>query len=346
VSKHNWRDHHDILVATVSFFVSCATKNRRKEMDFDTVGLWVGFNLLVVTLLAIDLGVFHRRARAVSIKEAGLWSIFWIALALLFNLGVYFWKGTEVALEFFTGYLLEKSLSVDNLFVFVMIFSAFSVPALYQHRVLFWGVLGALVMRGILIFVGALLLKQFHWIIYVFGAFLIFTGIKMAIHRAEALHPEDNPIVRWVRRFLPMTEDYEGTKFLVRRAGQLLATPLLLVLIVVETTDVVFAVDSIPAVFAVTRDPFIVYTSNVFAILGLRSLYFVLAGAVAKFHYLKLALSGILAFVGVKMVLADLYKIPIALSLSVIAVILGIAALASIQRTRRLASEIVSSRAE
>ena len=315
-------------------------------MGFDTVGLWIGFNLLVVALLAIDLGVFHRRAHAVSIKEAALWSIVWIALALAFNVAVYFWQGAETALEFFTGYLLEKSLSVDNLFVFVLIFSAFKVPALYQHRVLFWGVLGALVMRGLFIVIGAALLEQFHWIIYVFGVFLIFTGIRMATQRDEELHPEQNPIVKWGRRFLPMTSGYEGARFFVRRAGKWLATPLLLVLLVVETTDVVFAVDSIPAIFAITRDPFIVYTSNVFAILGLRALYFVLAGAVAQFHYLKLGLSAILVFVGAKMALTDFYKIPVTLSLGVIAAILSAAMLASMWRARRVKMGSVSSQGE
>ncbi len=315
-------------------------------MSFDMVGLWIGFNLLVIALLAIDLGVFHRRAHAVSIKEAALWSIVWIALALSFNLAVYFWQGAETALEFFTGYLLEKSLSVDNLFVFVLIFSAFKVPALYQHRVLFWGVLGALVMRGLFIVIGAALLEQFHWIIYLFGAFLIFTGIRMAVHRDEGLRPEHNPVVKWARRFLPMTADYEGTRFFVRRAGKLFATPLLLVLLVVETTDVVFAVDSIPAIFAITRDPFIVYTSNVFAILGLRALYFVLAGAVAQFYYLKLGLSAILVFVGAKMALIEVYKIPVAFSLSVIATILIAAVLASLWRARRIKPGSVSAQGE
>jgi tellurite resistance protein TerC len=259
----------------------------------------------------------------------------WIALALTFNVGVYFWRGSEIAFEFLAGYLIEKSLSVDNIFVFVLIFAAFNVPATSQHRVLFWGVLGALVMRGALILVGAILLKQFHWITYLFGAFLIFTGVKMALQRNEASHPEKNPLINLVRRFVPLTHHYDGDKFFVRHAGKLLATPLLLVLFVVESTDLVFAVDSIPAIFAVTQDPFIVYTSNVFAILGLRSLYFVFASVVNKFYYLKLGLSAILAFVGVKMVLVDVYKIPITLSLSVIALILVIAMIASWVRARR-----------
>jgi tellurite resistance protein TerC len=333
-------------VAVSFFYFRGGKRQKGKIMSFDTVGLWIGFNLLVVALLAIDLGVFHRRAHVVSIKEATLWSIIWIALALSFNLAVYFWQGSETALEFFTGYLLEKSLSVDNLFVFVLIFAAFQVPALYQHRVLFWGVLGALVMRGLFIVIGAALLEQFHWIIYVFGVFLIFTGIRMATHRDEELHPEQNPVVQWVRRFLPMTTGYEETRFVVRRAGKVLGTPLLLVLLVVETTDVVFAVDSIPAIFAITRDPFIVYTSNVFAILGLRALYFVLAGAVAKFYYLKVGLSAILVFVGAKMALSDFYKIPVTLSLGVIATILIAAILASMWRAQRGKAGSVSTQSE
>ena len=297
-------------------------------------------------MLALDLGVFHRKAHVVSIKEATIWSVVWISLALVFNLGLYlFWDqlsptstytNREAALAFFTGYLIEKSLSVDNIFVFVLIFTFFAVPAAYQHRVLFWGILGALIMRGTLIAVGATLLKEFHWIIYVFGAFLIFTGIRMALHRNEKMHPEQNPLVRLLRRVMPVTDNYEGDKFFIRRAGTLMATPLLLVLILVESTDLVFAVDSIPAIFAVTNDPFIVYTSNVFAILGLRSLYFLLAGVVDKFYYLKLGLSAVLVFVGTKMVLVDLYKIPVGASLGVIASILAISVIASLWRAQRL----------
>lgn len=313
-----------------------------------TIWLWIGFNLFVMLMLALDLGVFHRQAHKVSIKEATVWSIVWITLAMLFNLGLYlFWdkaaptnsySNSEAALAFFTGYLIEKSLSVDNIFVFVLIFTFFAVPAIYQHRVLFWGILGALIMRGTLIAVGAVLLKEFHWIIYIFGAFLIFTGIRMALHRNEEMHPEKNPAVKLLRKIMPVTENYEGDHFFIRRAGKLMATPLLLVLLIVESTDLIFAVDSIPAVFAVTNDPFIVYTSNVFAILGLRSLYFLLAGVVDKFHYLKLGLSVVLAFVGTKMVMADLYKIPVGLSLGVIAIILTIAVVASLVRTRRIAN--------
>jgi tellurite resistance protein TerC len=311
----------------------------------DMLWLWVGFNVFVLLMLALDLGVFHRKAHEVSIKEAGIWSVIWISLAFLFNLGIYlFWEtlvpdstytSSQAALAFFTGYLIEKSLSVDNIFVFVLLFTFFAVPAAYQHRVLFWGILGALIMRGALIAVGAALLKEFHWIIYVFGAFLIFTGIRMALHRNEEMHPEQNPLVKLLRKIMPVTDDYEGDRFFIRRAGKLMATPLFLVLVLVESTDLIFAVDSIPAIFAVTQEPFIVYTSNVFAILGLRSLYFLLAGVMDKFHYLKLGLSVILVFVGIKMTIIDLYKIPVGLSLGVIAGILAISVIASLIRASR-----------
>lgn len=311
------------------------------------IWLWVGFNLFVLAMLALDLGVFHRHAHVVSVKEAATWSVVWIGLAMLFNVGLYlFWdrlaptstySNQEAALAFFTGYLIEKSLSVDNIFVFVLIFTYFAVPAAYQHRVLFWGIIGALVMRASLIAVGAALLKEFHWIIYVFGAFLIYTGINMARHRNEELHPEQNPVVRLFRRIMPVADAYEGDRFFVRRAGRWVATPLFLVLLMVESTDLIFAVDSIPAIFAVTNDPFIVYTSNVFAILGLRSLYFVLAGVIHTFQYLKIGLSVVLTFVGVKMLLIDVYKIPTAVSLGVIASILAVAIGASLWQARRTA---------
>ena len=246
----------------------------------------------------------------------------------------------DAALAFLTGYLIEKSLSVDNIFVFILIFSFFAVPAAYQHRVLFWGILGALIMRGILILIGATLLETFHWIIYVFGAFLIFTGIRMARHQDEELKPDQNPIVKFFRRFVPVTENYEGDKFFIRRAGTLFATPLFLVLLVVESTDLVFAVDSIPAIFAVTRDPFIVYTSNVCAILGLRALYFLLANVMHQFQYLKLGLSVVLTFIGVKMVIVDLYHIPVGASLAVVASVLTISIIASLWKTRMEARKI------
>jgi tellurite resistance protein TerC len=321
------------------------TKGEQKMFE-GTIWLWIGFNLFVLLMLALDLGVFHRKAHVISIKEATIWSVVWITLAMVFNLGLYlFWDqisptsnytNNEAALAFFTGYLIEKSLSVDNIFVFVLIFTFFAVPAAYQHRVLFWGIIGALLMRGTLIAVGATLLKEFHWIIYVFGAFLIFTGIRMALHRNEEMHPERNPLIKLIRRIMPVTDSYEGDKFFIRRAGRLIATPLFLVLLLVESTDLIFAVDSIPAIFAVTEDPFIVYTSNVFAILGLRSLYFLLAGVVDKFYYLKLGLSAVLVFVGTKMVMVDLYKIPVGVSLGVIASILAISVIASLWRAQRL----------
>src|SRR5262245_11640832 len=315
-----------------------------------SIWLWAGFILVVVGLLALDLGVFHRDDHAVSTKEAAIWTIVWISLALLFNGAIYlFWdwmmpssasSNSEAALEFLTGYLIEYSLSVDNIFVFVLIFSYFAVPAAYQHRVLFWGILGAIVMRATLILVGAALIERFHWIIYIFGAFLIFTGIRLALQKDEAIHPDDNPLIKLARRIIPVATDYQGRNFFIRRAGMLMATPLFLVLLLVESTDLLFALDSIPAIFAVTTDPFIVFTSNVCAILGLRSLYFLLAGAMDKFHYLKLGLAAILSFVGLKMVLSDIYHIPIALSLLVIVALLGIAIGASLLRTRRIERQI------
>lgn len=310
------------------------------------IGLWIGFNVFVLAMLALDLGVFHRKSHRVSLKEALGWSAAWILLSLLFNAGLYIWRGPEPALQFLTGYLIEKSLSVDNIFVFVLLFSAFSVPAAYQHRVLFWGVLGALSLRGILIAVGAMLLEDFHWVLYIFGAFLIFTGIRMAMHKETEVHPERNPLLKFVRRLVPVTADYEDDRFFVRRTGRVWVTPLLLVLVAVETTDLIFAVDSIPAIFAVTTDAFIVYTSNVFAILGLRSLYFVFANIIDKFYYLRLGLAVILAYVGVKMVVTDLYHIPSALSLLVIAVVLAITIVASVLRARRVSQSVKSPEAE
>ena len=304
-----------------------------------TTLVWIGFNIFVLAMLALDLGIFNRKAHVVSTREAGIWVAVWVTLALIFGVGLYFFRGAEPALQYFTGYVIEYSLSMDNIFVFVLIFTYFAVPATYQHRVLFWGILGALIMRGAMIFAGAALIERFHWIIYVFGAFLIFTGIRMATSNNEEVHPERNPLIRLVRRLLPVTEDYEGSHFFVRRNGVRMATPLFVVLVMVESTDLVFAIDSIPAIFAVTTDPFIVYTSNVFAILGLRSLYFVLRGAVDKFHYLKLSLAAVLTFVGTKMVLTDVYKIPIVLSLLVIVSLIGIGVGASLIRDRRLSRQ-------
>jgi tellurite resistance protein TerC len=292
--------------------------------------LWIAFNVFVIGMLALDLGIFHRKAHTVSLKEASVWTVVWIILALVFNLGIYSFWGPQKALEFLTGYVIEKSLSVDNLFVFLMIFHYFATPAIYQHRILFWGIVGALVMRAIFIAAGVALLDAFHWMIYVFGGFLIVTGIKMLFQGDHKLDPGKNPVVRLFRRLTPITKDYSGQHFFVRKDGRLWATPLLLVLVVVETTDVIFAVDSIPAIFAVTRDPFIVYTSNVFAILGLRALYFVLAGVMEMFRYLKVGLSFVLCFVGVKMIVVDFYEIPIGASLAMIAGILSLSILASL----------------
>jgi tellurite resistance protein TerC len=292
--------------------------------------LWVAFNVFVLGMLALDLGVFHRKAHAVSIKEASIWSAVWILLALIFNTGIYFVWGQEKALEFLTGYVIEKSLSVDNLFVFLMIFQYFATPAIYQHRILFWGIVGALVMRAIFIATGAALLENFHWMIYVFGAFLIITGIRMLLQGDEKLEPNKNPVVRLFQRWIPIVNDYQDQHFFVRKAGKIHATLLMLVLVVVETTDVIFAVDSIPAIFAITRDPFIVYTSNVFAILGLRALYFMLAGVMEMFIYLKVGLSFVLCFVGAKMLAVDFYKIPIGISLGVVGGILVLSVVVSL----------------
>lgn len=298
-----------------------------------TVGnpaLWIGFTVLVLGLLALDLGVFHRTSHAVGFREALGWSVFWIALALSFNVGVYYWFGSRVALEFLTGYLIEKALSVDNVFVFLVIFSYFAVPAAYQHKVLFYGILGALVMRAVFIVAGATLLATFHWTIYVFGGALLLLGLKMLFQRDTEVHPERNPLFRLFHRLVPATDGYRGPRFVVWENGRWLATPLLLVLIAVETTDVVFAVDSIPAIFAITRDPFIVYTSNIFAILGLRALFFLLAGTISNLRYLKTGLALVLCFVGVKMLASDVYKVPITASLAVVASLIGGAVVASL----------------
>lgn len=297
----------------------------------DNLWLWIGFNAFVLLMLALDLGVFHRKAHVVTFKESIAWTVAWVTLALVFNLGIAHYMGNEKGLEFFTGYVIEKSLSVDNVFVFALLFSYFAVPPIYQHKVLFWGILGALVMRAVMIFLGAALIAKFAWIIYVFGAFLILTGIKMIVKREEEIHPERNPLVRWFKKLMPVTNDYRGDRFFVRENGIRMATPLFVVLLLVEFSDLIFAVDSIPAIFAVTKDPFIVYTSNVFAILGLRSLYFALAGVLDKFHYLKIGLGFVLSFVGVKMLLAhSAWKIDTHISLGVIVVILAASVVASL----------------
>jgi tellurite resistance protein TerC len=302
--------------------------------------MWVGFNAFVLAMLALDLGVFHRKAHEVSIREAGAWSLLWITLALAFNYVIYRSMGAEVGLQFLTGYLIEKALSVDNIFVFVLIFSYFQVPSRYQHRVLFWGVLGALLMRGAMIGAGAALIEKYEWVIYIFGAFLVFTGVRMSMQKEMDIRPESNPVIRLVKRFMPVTNHYHGQSFVVRETvgGRLrrVATPLLVVLVLVETTDLIFAVDSIPAIFAITTDPFIVYTSNVFAILGLRALYFLLAGVIHRFHYLKLGLSVVLVFVGVKMLVTYFdYHVPIGLSLAVIGGVLLLAVVASLVFPKR-----------
>ncbi len=296
----------------------------------DMTWFWVGFNVFVLAMLALDLGVFHRKAHEVKFKEAMAWTIVWIVLALAFNVAVYRWWGPEVGLQFLTGYLIEKSLSVDNVFVFLLIFTYFKVPAKYQHEVLFWGIIGALVFRAIFISVGITLLEHFHWLIYVFGAFLVFTGIKLAMEKDKEIHPERNLVLKFFRRVMPVTDQYQGGKFFIRKDSRIWATPLFVVLLVVETTDVIFAVDSIPAILAITKDPFIVYTSNVFAILGLRALYFVLAGVMEKFHHLHYGLAAILGFVGLKMLISEVYKIPVGISLGFIASALVLSVAASL----------------
>ena len=286
-------------------------------------------------MLVLDLGVFHRRAHTVKFREALAWSMVWIALAVIFAVVVFFWHGRTPALEFVTGYVIELSLSVDNLFVFLLIFRFFRVPPLHQHKVLFWGILGALIMRAVFIAAGVGLIQRFHWIIYVFGAFLVYSGIKLFFQEEAEIHPEKNPVLRLFRRFVPVTKDYEGNKFFVRRPG-LYATPLFVVLLVVETTDLLFAVDSIPAILAITRDAFIVYTSNVFAILGLRSMYFALAGMMEMFRYLHYGLSLVLVFVGAKMLLSHYLEIPTPVALVAVAGVLAISVIASVANPKKV----------
>jgi tellurite resistance protein TerC len=291
-------------------------------METDLI-FWGIFNLFVLLMLALDLGVFHRKSHEVGVKEAIIWTIVWFFLAMVFNVILFFWRGQQQAMEFFTGYLVEKALSVDNIFVFIMIFSYFKVPTQYQHKVLFWGIIGALILRVIFIFAGVALIEKFHFTIYVFGALLIYTGYKMFSHNNTTIDPEKNPVIRFFKRFMPVTPALEGDKFFVKIDGKRFATPLFLVLILIETSDLIFAVDSIPAILAITQDQFIVYTSNVFAILGLRSLYFALAGIVHRFWLLSYGLAIVLIFVGMKMLLIDVYKIPIELSLIFIALIIA-----------------------
>ena len=295
-----------------------------------TPAMWAGFIAFVLALLALDLGVFHRTAHAVTVKEAAIWSAVWVGLALSFNALVLHWFGPERGLEFLTGYLIEKALAVDNIFVFYAIFAYFAVPAAYQHRVLFWGVLGALVMRAIFIFAGAVLLANFHWVMYVFGGILVYTAIRLLTMPDDGIHPESNPAYRLLRRFIPAVSEYHGPRFTIVQDGKRYATPLLIVLALIEWTDVVFAIDSIPAIFAITNDPFIVFTSNIFAILGLRSLFFLLKGVIGRFHLLKPALAAVLLFVGGKMLLIDFVKLPIVLSLGVVAGLIALGVVASL----------------
>jgi tellurite resistance protein TerC len=298
-------------------------------MSLDPTTLWIAFGAVLVVMLALDLGVLRRKPHVMGFREALGWSAVWVALALAFAAGVHVVHGRELALEFLAGYLIEKSLSVDNLFVFLLVFAAFRVPAAHQPKILAWGVVGAIAMRGALIAVGAALVHQFHWVLYLFGAFLVYTAWRMAFQPDAEVDPGENALVRWVRRVVPVTADHRGGRFFVREDGKLAATTLFLALLVVEASDLVFAVDSIPAIFAVTTDPFIVFTSNVFAILGLRALYFALAGVLDRFAYFKYGLAGVLGFVGTKMLIADVYKIPVGVALAVVAGILGTALVAS-----------------
>jgi tellurite resistance protein TerC len=298
---------------------------------------WIAFAAIVGVLLFLDLKVFHRKSGVITIKQSLLWTAFWISLALLFNLAIWLWKGPDSATEYLTCYLIEKSLSVDNLFVFLMVFSFFSVPIAYQHKALFWGILGAIVLRLVFIEAGATLLENFDWVFYIFGAFLVITAIKMAFQKEKDIHPDKNPVLRIMRKFMGVTEGYEDDRFFVKRFGRYVATPLLITVIVIETTDLVFAMDSIPAAFSITLDKFIIYTSNIFAILGLRSLYFALAGIMPLFYYLKYGLVVVLMFVGIKMLIAEhVYKIPTGIALGVVLGVLIIAIAASILRNRMM----------
>jgi tellurite resistance protein TerC len=297
--------------------------------------LYVIFLVFILAMLAIDLGVFNRKAHTVTLKEAIFWSIVWTVLALLFNLGIYFYAGTTPALEFFTGYVVERALSFDNIFVFVIIFSYFGVPSRYHHRALFWGVIGALITRAIFISMGAVLIARFEWILYLFGVVLVVSGWKMMSERDIEVHPDKNIFIRAARKVLPVATGYESGKFFLWKERVLHCTPLFLVLLTIESTDIVFAVDSIPAVFGVTKDPFIVFSSNIFAILGLRATYFLLAGVMETFHYLSHGLSLVLIFIGMKMLLADFVHIPIGISLAVVMIVLTLAVIASLIRRER-----------
>ena len=294
------------------------------------IWFWVGFIVFILAMLSLDLGVFNRTPHVVQAREAAAWTAVWIGLALVFAVGLAVLESHQAALTFLTGYVIEESLSVDNIFVIVLIFQYFAVPAQYQHRVLFWGILGALVMRGLFIGLGAALLARFEWIIYIFGALLVITGIRMAVKQDEEFDGNQNPVVKLARRFLPLTDDYRGKHFFTVENGRRYATPLMLVLVLVEATDLIFAIDSIPAIFGITRDPFLVFTSNIFAVLGLRSLFFLLASVVTKFHLLKYGLAVILTFVGTKMLIESWVHIPILLSLGVVVVVLAASIAASL----------------
>lgn len=296
---------------------------------------WLVFGVLVLVMLALDLLVFHRKAHVIKLREALVWSAVWILLALLFCLGIFLSFDSDRAMKFLAAYLVEKSLSVDNLFVFLMIFTYFSVPGNAQHKVLFWGILGALIMRAIFIATGLAIIERLHWVIYVFGAFLVFTGLRLALGKDRQVHPEKNPLLRLACRFMPLTNDYRKDHFFCFENGRRMATPLFLVVLVVETTDIVFAVDSIPAVLSISFDPFVVYTSNIFAILGLRALYFALAGATLHLRYLPFEMAAILTFLGLKMITSGFYKLPTGAALGVVAGILTIAIVASILRPKQ-----------
>ncbi|MCF7805144.1 MAG: TerC family protein [Candidatus Marinimicrobia bacterium] len=307
-------------------------------MPNDTL-LWIGFNIFVLIMLAIDLGVFNREAHKITVRESLIWTAVWIGLALLFNAGIWYYSGTDKALEFLSGYLIEKSLSMDNLFVFLVIFTYFKVSKEFQHKVLFWGIIGALVFRALFIFAGVALINKFHWLIYVLGIFLLYTGFKMAFQSDHDVDVEKNPMLNLVRKIFPVTGQYRGDRFFIKEQGKLFATPLFIVLVMIETTDVMFAVDSIPAILAISRDPFIVYSSNVFAILGLRALFFALAGIMELFEYLHYGLAAILGFVGMKMLLSEWVHLPVWLALTVIAIILTVTITTSVYHGKKQSPE-------
>lgn len=295
--------------------------------------VWVAFVAFILAMLALDLFFLHRDAHVVAFREAAAWSAVWVTLGLSFGVIVWVWQGGPAAGEYFAGYLIEKSLSIDNIFIFALVLGYFQVPPAYQHRVLFWGILGALGMRAVFIAAGAALLENFHWMIYLFGGFLILTALRMGLHKGQEVHPERNPVLRMMRRVMPMSSDYDGPGFFTEQNGKKMATPMLAVLVVIETTDLVFAIDSIPAIFAITRDTFLVFTSNAFAILGLRAMYFMLAGMMNRFVYLKTGLAVVLGLVGLKMIGSDVVHVPIWLSLTVIASVLAVSVVASLRRT-------------